>query len=277
MEKFTLELIFQIIGIGSASGLIYQSPILYLIGDNSGYLYEFQTEDQQLLKHPIIENPSENIPKKDKPDFEAITQFEDKIYVFGSGSTSKRTTMVEINTHEKEIRTKDLTDLYGVMQSFGQIKPKDFNLEGAIYTGNEWYLFNRGNGRANKNVVFTVYGKNLVNEYNILSNDYKLPKINGVRSSFTDAVLVEDKIYFLATAEDTQSTYLDGAVLGSLIGCIDIQTMKIDFTLKISDTHKFEGITLYQNSTNSLEFLLCEDNDSEIQEAKIYKLSLRKP
>lgn len=276
MEKFTLELLFQIIGIGSASGLIYQAPILYLIGDNSGYLYEFQTENQQLLKHPIIENPSENIPKKDKPDFEAITQFEDKIYVFGSGSTSKRTTMVEINTHEKEIRNIDLTDLYGVMQSFGQIKPKDFNLEGAIYTGNEWYLFNRGNGRANKNVVFTIYGKNLVNEYNILSNDYKLPKINGVRSSFTDAVLVEDKIYFLATAEDTQSTYLDGAVLGSLIGCIDTQTMKIDFTLKISDTHKFEGITLYQNSEKTLEFLLCEDNDSEVQEAKIYKLTLPK-
>jgi hypothetical protein len=30
-----------------------------------------------------------------------------------------------------------------------------------------------------------------------------LPKIKGVRSSFTDAILVEDTLYFLATAEDT--------------------------------------------------------------------------
>lgn len=276
MEKFTLELLFQIIGIGSASGLIYQAPILYLISDNSEYLYEFQTQTQELLKHPVLENASENIPKKDKADFEAIAHFEDKLYIFGSGSTAKRNKMIEINTIEKEIRPQDLTDLYSVMQSFGQIKSKDFNLEGAIYTGNEWYLFNRGNGKSSKNVVFTIYGKDLVNEYNILSNDYRLPKINGVRSSFTDAVLVDNKIYFLATAEDTQSTYLDGAVLGSLIGCIDTQTMKIDFTLKISDTHKFEGITLYQNSEKTLEFLLCEDNDSEVQEAKIYKLTLPK-
>jgi hypothetical protein len=32
--------------------------------------------------------------------------------------------------------------------------------------------------------------------------------------------------------------------LGSLIGRIDIETMKIDFT-KISPTNKFEGLTLF--------------------------------
>jgi len=30
--------------------------------------------------------------------------FEDKLYVFGSGSTPKRNKMVEINTTEKEIK-----------------------------------------------------------------------------------------------------------------------------------------------------------------------------
>jgi hypothetical protein len=34
----------------------------------------------------------------------------------------------------------------------------------------------------------------------------------------------------LATAEDTESTYDDGEVLGSLIGRINLKTMKIDFT-----------------------------------------------
>ena len=81
MEKFTLELLFQIIGIGSASGLIYKSPSLYVIGDNSGYLYEYNMEAKDLQQHAIIENASANIAKKDKPDFEAITSFEDKLYV----------------------------------------------------------------------------------------------------------------------------------------------------------------------------------------------------
>lgn len=276
MEKFTLELLFHIIGIGSASGLIYKDNSLFIIGDNSGLLYEFNVESQNLQRHQIVENAGENIPKSEKPDFEAITHFGDTLYVFGSGSTQKRNSMVEINTVAKEIRTNDLTDLYGVMQSFGEIKPEDFNIEGAIYTGQEWYLFNRGNGKSAKNVLFTIQGKNLVNEFNIISNTYKLPKIKGVRSSFTDAVAIDDKIYFLATAENTESTYDDGEILGSFIGSIDSKTMKIDFTQKISGTHKFEGLTLYKNSADSIEFLLCEDNDTELLEANIYKLILNK-
>jgi hypothetical protein len=276
MEKFTLEILFHIIGIGSASGLIYKDNNLFIIGDNSGFLYEYSIESKNLQRHEIIENATENIAKSEKPDFEAITHFGDNLYVFGSGSTSKRNNMVEINTLEKEIRTNDLTDLYSVMQSFGEIKPEDFNIEGAIYTGEEWYLFNRGNGKSAKNVMFTIQGKNLINEFNILSNNYKLPKIKGVRSSFTDAVVLDDKIYFLSTAEDTDSTYNDGEILGSFIGCIDTKTMKIDFTKKISDSHKFEGLTVYKNSSDRIDFLLCEDNDTELLETTIYKLSLLK-
>jgi hypothetical protein len=276
MEKFTLELLFQIIGIGSASGLLYKDNTLLIIGDNSGFLYEYSINSKDLKRHPLLENPMKNTPKKDKSDFEAITHFGDNLYVFGSGSTAKRNKMIQINTLEKEINTNDLTDLYGVMQSFGEIKPEDFNIEGAIYTGEEWYLFNRGNGKSAKNVLFTIQGKNLINEFNILSNSYKLPKIKGVRSSFTDAVALDDKIYFLATAEDTDSTYNDGEILGSFIGYIDIKTMKIDFTKKISDTHKFEGLTVYKNTASTIEFLLCDDNDTEVLEANIYKLTLDK-
>jgi len=277
MEKFTLELLFQIIGIGSASGLIYKDNSLLIIGDNSGFLYQYQMDSKNLKRHPLLENPTENTLKKDKADFEAITHFGDSLYVFGSGSTEKRNKMIQVNSTDKKIiATNDLSDLYAVMQNFGAIKPADFNLEGAIYNGESWFLLNRGNGSSNKNVLFTIEGKNLTNDFAILSNDYKLPKIKGVRSSFTDAILVGDSIYFLATAEDTESTYDDGEVLGSLIGSINLKTMKIDFTQKISSTHKFEGLTLYANSKEKIEFLLCEDKDTEVLETDIYKLTLDK-
>jgi len=277
MQKLTLELLFQIIGIGSVSGLVYKDDSLFLISDNSGFLYEYDITTTDLKKYHLIENPSQNIPKKDKPDFEAIAHFGENLYIFGSGSTEKRNKMIQIDTKTKQIATvTDLTDLYLVIQSFGEIKSEDFNIEGAIYNGENWFLFNRGNGSINKNAVFTIEGKNLTNEFSLLSNDYKLPKIKGVRSSFTDAILVENKIYFLATAEDTSSTYNDGEVLGSFIGCIDIKTMKIDFTKKISDTHKFEGLTMYKNSDDKIEFLLCEDNDTEELIASIYRLVIDK-
>jgi hypothetical protein len=47
----------------------------------------------------------------------------------------------------------------------------------------------------------------------------------------------------LATAENTAILMMI-QILGSLIGRIDIETMKIDFT-KISPTNKFEGLTLF--------------------------------
>jgi hypothetical protein len=249
MGKFTLELLFQIIGIGSASGLIYKDNSLLIIGDNSGFLYEYHIDSKDLKRHPLLENPTENTLKKDKADFEAITHYGDSLYIFGSGSTEKRNKMIQVNSSDKKIiATNDIAALYATLQSFGAIKPEDFNIEGAIYTGESWFLLNRGNGSSTKNVLFTIEGKNLTNDFMILSNAYKLPKTKGVRSSFTDAVLVDDSIYFLATAEDTQSTYNDGEVLGSLIGRINLKTMKIDFTQKISSIHKFEGLTLYRNS-----------------------------
>lgn len=276
MEKFTLEILFHIIGIGSASGLIYKDDSLLIIGDNSGFLYEYNIVTKNLQRHEIVENVGENISKSEKPDFEAITYFGDSLYIFGSGSTEKRNKMIQINTLAKEIKTNDLTNLYSVMQNFGEIKPEDFNIEGAVFDSENWYLFNRGNGISNKNTIFTIHAKSLGEEFALVATNYKLPKIKGVRSSFTDAVLVEDKIYFLSTAEDTKSTYDDGEILGSFIGRIDIKTMKIDFTKKISDSHKFEGLTVYKNSPDTIEFLLCEDNDTEVLETNIYKLSLRK-
>ena len=273
MEKFQLSLLFKIIGIGSASGLIYQDETLYIISDNSSYLYEYEIKNTKLNRHSLSENAQENIPKAFKPDFEAITKHADSLYLFGSGSTESRNSMVQFDYKTNSIvQSQEVTDLYLTMQSFAKISPEDFNIEGVIYNGERWFFFNRGNGKTGKNVVFTVEGKNLVNEFQIISNEFKLPKIKGVRTSFTDAIIVEDKIYFLASAENSNSTYDDGEVLGSIIGRIDVKKMKIDFTQKISDTHKFEGLTLYKKSSTEIEFLLCEDNDTEVLEADIYKV-----
>lgn len=275
MEKFQLTLLFKIIGLGSASGLIYTNSSIIAIGDNSSYLYEYSLETLNLKRTALTANPQENIEKKVKLDFEAITQHQDTIYIFGSGSTENRNTMVKIDAKTKKIiEHVDLSNLYLALQSFGEIKSEDFNIEGVVFDGTTWYFFNRGNGDSQKNIVFSVDGKNLTNEFRIVANSYKLPKIKGVRTSFTDAVLIDDKLYFLATAEDSKSTYLDGEILGSIIGQIDVKKMKIDFTQKITSKNKFEGLSLYKKSATQLEFLLCEDNDTEILESAIYKLTL---
>ncbi|WP_296150098.1 hypothetical protein [uncultured Flavobacterium sp.] len=282
MHKFTLELLFQIIGIGSASGLVHKENSLFLISDNSSILYEYNIQNEKLDSYPLLENNGDvskqkNIPKKIKPDFESIAVFGEDCYIFGSGSTENRNKMIHFDTNKKEkIGETDLTDLYLVMQSFGNIKPDEFNIEGAIYTGEKWFLFNRGNSESRKNGIFTIGGNNLTDDFSVLYNSYKLPAIKGIPSSFTDAVQVRDKIYFLATVENTGSTYEDGIVYGSFIGRIDIEKMKIDYTQKISDKHKFEGLSVLTEEEKTIEFYLCEDNDTDTLESNVYKLTLTK-
>ena len=277
MEQLQLSLLVKIIGLGSASGLIYSNNNLTLIGDNSGFLYDYNIKTKKLCTHPLIENAKENIEKKLKPDFEAIAKFDSSYFIFGSGSTENRNIMLEVDAISKKVIAKtDLSAFYLGLQSFGDIKEKDFNIEGASFDGQTWYIANRGNGKKTKNIIFTVKGKSLDAEIQIVANKFKLPKLNDVKTSFTDIVKVNNKIYFLAAAEDTDSTFFDGEVMGTIIGCIDIKTMTIDFTHQISKNQKFEGLTVFEHTTDNITFLLCEDNDTTLLESNIYKLTLSK-
>ncbi|MNX96247.1 hypothetical protein D3C86_1285570 [compost metagenome] len=275
MNSFTLELLFHIIGISSASGLFLKENSLFVIGDNSSYFYEYELKSSGLKRYALSENPAENTEKKLKPDFEALAFYDQSFYLFGSGSTERRTQMVQLNANTKQrISALDLSALYKRMQVLAGLTAENFNIEGVVYTGNTWYFFNRGNGKSGKNIVFAFQGKHLTSNSKITFTELNLPEINGVNSGFTDAVEVGDKLYFLAAAENANSTYHDGEVLGSMIGCIDIKTMKVVFTKEISGRHKFEGLTLQYNRGNELSFLLCEDNDSDKKQADIYLLRL---
>ena len=74
MDKFKLELFFQILGIGATSGLVFENDSLFLISDSSSFLYEYNFSSERLDKIKLFENSRESILKKDKPDFESIVK-----------------------------------------------------------------------------------------------------------------------------------------------------------------------------------------------------------
>lgn len=281
MQKFQLELFLHIIGIGSASGLLFKGTSLYLVSDNSHILYEYSLVDKKLERISVApegyKGPLENVPKKEKADFEALTAMGEELYLFGSGSTDKRNTILHVDGLTKKVHPPiDATDLYLSMQDFSGISKENFNIEAAVNDGNTWYLFNRGNGPKGQNGVFTLTGDINETMFQFIYNDVTLPKIHGLASSFTDATLVDDKLYFLAAAEKTTSTYKDGEVAGTLIGRMDAESMEVEFTEIISLKNKFEGITLFKKHDTALEFLLCEDTDSDAKESAIYRLTLER-
>ncbi|RZK54123.1 MAG: hypothetical protein EOO87_11245 [Pedobacter sp.] len=276
MDKNELEIFAKIDGIGSASGLFLRENLLYVIGDNSAYLYEYNIAEKELSKIELLSGfkPSENIAKSLKPDFEVLCHFRDQLFILGSGSKPNRNLMLCYNLETKNVTRHDLTFLYSKIKKSTGIDEENFNIEGAVPTETDWYLFNRGNGDANKNGVFKIKGTDLVKASSVTFIPIALLKTNNVLVSFTDAVQHLNHIYFIAAAENTTSTYDDGEILGSYIGKIDLENFRLDFTKKISAHQKFEGITFLKQIDEKLEFLLCEDKDNDILETVIYKVVL---
>ena len=271
MTNFQLHTFIEISGLSAASGIIYLENNIYLICDNSGFLYKYEIESKKLSKFPILENAQENIAKKDKPDFESITLHDNKFYIFGSGSTKKREIRVTFNLETKETKIKDVSQLYDKLKNKVNFTTDDLNIEGSFFYNKNLYLVNRGNGDSSKNGFF-IYNKEFDN---VVFKPFELPKLNNVTTSFTDAIVIDNKIYFLACAENTTNTYDDGEIYGSIIGKIDIETFEIQQTLQISTNQKFEGLSLYSSQENEITFLLCEDNDNEELVSNIYLLKIK--
>ncbi len=267
MEKFQLSQLLTIHGIGAASGIVFLEDLLYLISDNSSYLYKYHLKKNQLEKIPLIENPNQNTPKKEKLDLEAITFNNNNLILIGSGSTKNRTQSFIYNLKNQLVSKQDLSKIYLEFIQKINIKPDELNIEGYFLYNQNHYFFQRGNGENSKNGVFVLKNNNTIDFTSI-----QLPKIKHVEATFTDAILIDQTIYFLASAEDTISTYEDGEVMGTLFGSMDLETFQINFTYQISNKHKFEGLTLYQKTNSEIEFLLCEDNDSDELISTIYKL-----
>jgi sensor domain CHASE-containing protein len=162
--------------------------------------------------------------------------------------------------------------LYDKCKKAANFGVDDLNIEGSFFVNNKWYLWQRGNGENGRNGVF-VYDK--LNKH-IDFHTIELPIINNFQTTFTDCILVDGKIYFLAAAENSSSTVDDGLIYGSLIGCMDLDSFAIIAFEKISDTQKFEGLTLFENTDLSYSFLLCEDNDVLSSGSNIYKITIDK-
>ena len=273
MENFKLTNLFTIKGITAPSGLLFTQNVLFLISDSSNFLYQYDIDKKLLLKFPLVKDAKENIEKENKPDLESITQYGNQLIMLGSGSTQKRNSMFTLDLGTDALQTQDLSALYQNLKTAGSFTDDQLNIEGAIYAHQTMLLFQRGNSKNSRNGIFIIPNNQ---EDGIRFVPISLPTLDDIETTFTDAILVGDKIYFLACAENTESTYEDGEVLGTILGIMHAPTFEIIDVHLLSEHKKFEGITLYNQSETELEFLLCEDNDTETLEATIYKLNFQK-
>ncbi len=256
--------------ISAASGLVVHDSKIFVVSDDENFLgiYHFDTQAGQksvLFKEVLPDDKL--LRKKQKGDFEALVHLKHlkKFLVIPSGSTINRmrgALLLENGSFAQEISFAPLYEMLGE-----QIQ--EINIEGAIAFDDELWLFQRGNGVENKNALIFLNLADFLDDRPLHPRilDVSLGQLHQVPLSFTDATQAEHLILFLAVAEDSQSTYLDGTVVGSVLGLMN-QSGEILETMILDTPSKPEGL-----SYNAAEkcFYLVTDDDNPNHPASLFR------
>lgn len=272
----SFDLLHTIEGVTGGSGLVYKDNTLCILADDSNTLFTYNLGNNRLgrVRLKSSEPPGQTLKKSLKPDFEAIAQAGEQYFIFGSGSAENRFNLLELDSDLTPLKRTSLKPLYTKMMETAGIHPEDFNIEGVVIHNSTAYFFNRGNGPGQKNGIVTV--ENPMKADSKVSGYYpvKLPDIKGFSTTFSDAILYEENFYFLATAENTESVYHDGEIIGSAIGIMDSKTFEMKDFIILTEEYKLEGLTFYYKEESTLYFLLTDDPDNNAASTTLFKLSI---
>lgn len=277
----------ELTGIASASGIEATNEGIFVIGDNSPFLFglNFQMEmEEKILLFPGSQKPDSLFEKLAKPDLEALTIADETgqlLYAFGSGSKSpERDILIEIDLLDTgKVKEYPLTEFYRELRTLAHLAPESLNIEAAVIFKDDLFLFNRG-----ENLIFTyslsAFKKYLDGQGPIPKPQiFKiiLPKIKGIPAGFSGAAFNggNETIIFTATVEDTQNWIDDGEVLGSFLGVIPLKELKDQFrpgyvAIGTKERHlpiKVESVTVLPPYTKTkANLILVTDSDGGISE-----------
>lgn len=269
--KYQIHKQQHFLNIPSGSGIEIWNDHIYIVGDDSYFLYQLDKKWNLVAKIPILPlAATENgrIAKKDKPDFEAMTLWEEagetSLLFLGSGSKSPQRDVACHFFSPEKIMQKTLTPLYNTLRKVPQIV--ELNIEAAIQWEGKLVLCQRG-GTFQKNALI------LVEKEGFELIDVILPPINGVQAGISGAAYcaAKDLFLFCASAEATTDAYNDGEILGSLIGKITDFSQKMkkkqvninDFVILTEiPKQKIESIAIAEFvSDNEMVLFAVADND----------------
>lgn len=261
MTTLTPELICEL-PVYAASGLVISSGKFFIVSDDEVSLLHGSPENFQTLNlwdHILPEDPAQR--KKVKPDFECLYLNGQKLYLLPSFSKKNRVQGAVVELGEKgEILRHEIIDLSNLKKALDKKVP-DLNIEGAFVKNNRLHLFQRGNGKDGTNSIISC--DDLFSTHFEIT-DLKLPAHKGIPLTVTDATLKEETIYFTAVAEDTDSTYLDGEVMGSYLGTLD-KNLEITGLRELNFSGKPEGLAFH------IEHLyFVTDDDSRKKPSRLF-------
>ncbi len=262
----------------SASGVTVFGTNYWVIGDDSPFLFQLNKQLQLIDKSAIYSTEqvlNGRIGHTSKPDFEAIEHLENKKFlIMASGSYSPQRDLCVVVDLEADtmIQTYVLSAFYEYLKKDSLLLGHEFNLEGLALANGNLYFFNRG-----QNLIFSL-SKNDFFEYLVDNSElpeyrvqkYNLPKLDSLSAGFSGATYCEPwkKLIFTASYESSPNAYNDGAILGSLVGVIDLNqgdlSLDYDYTPipENNDPLKIESVAIDSIiSEKQVQLVFVSDSD----------------
>ncbi|WP_137885975.1 SMP-30/gluconolactonase/LRE family protein [Pseudomonas sp. 2FE] len=261
--------------LSAASALVCQGPSLWLVADDALSLQRYSLTGDWLAEQALLpgELPEDaKLRKKLKADFEALLLLPDgALLALGSGSTKRRRRGCLIRGGV--VRVIDLGPLYlKLAEHFHEL-----NLEGAVVHGGQLLLAQRGNGVGGENALVFLDLQQALDDLDsgqlsasalLRILPLQLAELDGVPLSLTDlSVDPAGRLYFSAAAEATDSSYLDGACVGSVLGRFD-QDFNIVQLARLTPRVKIEGLAFQADG----RLLLVADADDPRIAAPLFAL-----
>ena len=292
----TIHAEITIPGLPSASGIEILGGSAYVIGDDSPYLYQLDAATLAPTgRVPLFDATgfaTGRIPKPEKPDLECLVALtwpdgRPGLLLLGSGSLPTRARGWFVPAEGPQVpEAVDLTALYATLRAQLPVGAA-LNLEAAATTATELLLLQRTVGRADAALLFVLplaetlaflRGEAVVPAAHQLV--FELPLIDGCPAGFSGATFVDGRLFVSASVEDTADAVLDGAVLGSFVGVVDVAAQSAIFTrLAWADGRayygKVEGLAVRQQlADGQFELLLVTDDDAGGSTAVIAQVRL---
>ncbi len=278
--------------VSAASGLVCAHGRAYVVCDDEHHLAVFSDARRPGALHRLLPGdlPADAVERKRrKADFEVLlllkgypTRRSQALVALGSGSTAQRDQGVAIvidaqGRPTNDLRRFTLTGLYQPLRSaLGEI-----NIEGAFMHGDELVLLHRGGQGGADNAVLHLQRSQLVAAIDGRGGIGPAPHIahmplgtlDGVPLGFTDgAALSNGGWVFCAAAEDTASSYADGACAGGAIGIVSA-TGEMTALHRLATRHKPEGIAVREHR-DGLDLCLVTDADDPASAAELLLVRL---
>ncbi len=265
----------------SASGVEIVDSTAYVIADDAPFLYQLNAETLALTAQTQLFETDDfadgRLPKKLKPDLEALTactwpERGSGLLLLGSGSKPRRQVGYWLPLPAGAAIQAQPLDLQALYDQCRAVLPPDtkLNIEAAASSDNELLLLQRNVGAGAGGVLLRFgLAEALAHLAGTapapapVAQAYQLPEIDGCAAGFSGATVHAGRLWVTASVEITDDPVLDGELLGSFVGVLDLATAAAQFARLVwADGRPYRGKVEGLAWQTGGELLLVTDDDA---------------